>query len=210
MIRHPRRHWLLAALLAALAGMVDAIGFIKLGGLFVSFMSGNSTRLAVGVVAEPHVGMLAGGLIAAFVAGVVCGALVSARAGRHSRVVVLGFVALLLAGAALVQAAPFGLAAVFLLAMAMGAENAVFQREGEVSIGVTYMTGALVKLGQHIATSLTGGPHWRWVPYLLLWVGLVMGAIVGAALYLRIGGAALWIAALAAAALAVVAAKLGD
>ncbi|HAL05769.1 MAG TPA: hypothetical protein DCP26_00205, partial [Brevundimonas sp.] len=37
----------LALLLAALAGYVDSLGFLHLGGVFVSFMSGNSTRLAV-------------------------------------------------------------------------------------------------------------------------------------------------------------------
>lgn len=44
--RHERT---LAVLLSALAGYVDSLGFLQLGGLFVSFMSGNSTRLAVGI-----------------------------------------------------------------------------------------------------------------------------------------------------------------
>lgn len=41
MIRYDRRLKLMAACLSALAGYVDAIGFIKLGGFFISFMSGN-------------------------------------------------------------------------------------------------------------------------------------------------------------------------
>ena len=41
------RNIVLACALSALAGYVDGIGFIHLGGLFVSFMSGNSTRLGV-------------------------------------------------------------------------------------------------------------------------------------------------------------------
>ena len=51
-----RRGLLLAVLLAALAGIVDAIGFIRLGHLFVSFMSGNSTQFAVTSWPRPFCG----------------------------------------------------------------------------------------------------------------------------------------------------------
>jgi uncharacterized membrane protein YoaK (UPF0700 family) len=40
------RGLVLAVMLAALAGMVDVIGYLHLSGLLVSFMSGNSTQLA--------------------------------------------------------------------------------------------------------------------------------------------------------------------
>ena len=43
------RGLVLAMMLAGLAGMVDAIGFIRLGHLFVSFMSGNSTQFAIAI-----------------------------------------------------------------------------------------------------------------------------------------------------------------
>lgn len=97
-----------------------------------------------------------------------------------------------------------------LLAIAMGAENAVFLRDGEVSIGVTYMTGALVRMGQRIAGAFTGGPAWAWAPYLMLWFGLVGGAGLGALAFMQFGLPAIWLAATAAAALAVTRLYLRD
>ena len=46
-----RRNISLACALSALAGYVDAIGFLHLGGLYVSFMSGNSTLVLSAIVA---------------------------------------------------------------------------------------------------------------------------------------------------------------
>ncbi len=79
-----RRHEIaLAAGLSAVAGYVDAVGFLKLGGFFVSFMSGNSTRLGVGI-ATGHWEMARTALmlIGLFVAGATLGALVARRAGE--------------------------------------------------------------------------------------------------------------------------------
>nr|GLK21597.1 hypothetical protein GCM10017606_24240 [Microbacterium terregens] len=89
------------------------------------------------------------------------------------------------------------------MAAAMGAENLVFQRDGEVSIGLTYMTGAVVKAGQRIGMALLGGARWDWLPHLLLWSSLVAGAIIGALSFHRLGLDGLWFAALAALLLAV-------
>lgn len=112
-------------------------------------------------------------------------------------------VAALLAIAAAFDAVGIEFASVAVMALAMGAENAVFERNGEVSIGVTYMTGTLVKLGQRITAALLGGDRWAWEWYLFLWLGLVAGAMSGAVVYSRIGLAGLWAAAAAAALLAV-------
>ena len=45
------RNTILACALSALAGYVDAIGFLHLNGMYVAFMSGNSTRLGVSLAA---------------------------------------------------------------------------------------------------------------------------------------------------------------
>ncbi len=198
-----RRDVALAAVLSGVAGYVDAIGFLKLGGFFVSFMSGNSTRLGVGL-ATGHVGaaLTALTLIALFVAGVVLGALVARRAGEDRRAMVMALEAVLLAAAAALIMAGLDGPGVAAMVLAMGAENAVFQRNGDVGVGLTYMTGALVKAGQRIAAALTGGDRWAWRPFVLLWAGLTLGGALGATAYLKFGVLALWGAALVVAALA--------
>ncbi len=205
--RGDRRRWLLAILLAMLAGYVDAIGFLTISGFFVSFMSGNTTRMAV-AAAGPHPTALPLAVIGSFVLGVVLASLLAERAGMRRKPAVLALVAILLAGAALARphATATATAIALLLAMAMGAENGTFQRDGEVSIGVTYMTGTLVKLGQRIAAALVGGARWGWLPFLMLWTGLATGAWLGAHAYPY--GWSLWLAAGAAAMLAAFAATI--
>lgn len=197
-----RRNVALACALSALAGYVDAIGFLHLGGLFVSFMSGNSTRMGVSL-AEGHWlnAAVALGLIALFVIGAAAGSLIVLGRGAHRQPLVLLTEALLLAGAAL--AYTFGLpnVAVATIVLAMGLENAVFQIDGGAGLGLTYVTGALVKVGQLVAAALTGGARWAWAPNLLLWAALVTGALCGALAYHWINLAAIWFAAAIALAL---------
>ena len=201
MTGYQKRFQILAISLTALAGYVDALGFLKLGGFFVAFMSGNSTRMSVGLVEHAPHAALGGALIAGFVAGVVLGSTVGHFAGAHRRPAILAAVALLLAGGAMLDGLALDYLAVGAVVLAMGAENAVLQQEGGVNVGLTYMTGTLVKCGQRLSAAFMGGPRFAWVPPLLLWLGLVVGAAAGAATYPHYGLGGLWFAALAAAVL---------
>lgn len=202
MMRYQRREIALAACFSALAGYVDALGFITLGGFFVSFMTGNTTRLGIELAGGQAGGIaLAGGIIALFVCGVVTGSLVGHAAGRQRAPAVLATVTVLLALAALMETSGETMPAVGLLAVAMGTENAVFQRDGEVTIGLTYMTGTLVKMGQRIAAAMLGGPKRAFLRHFMLWLGLMGGAYLGATVHGLIGLTAIWLAAGAAAAM---------
>ncbi len=205
-----RRNIALACALSALAGYVDAIGFLQLGGLFVSFMSGNSTRMGVYLAAGNWLAAAeALGLIALFVVGAAFGSLIVLGRGIHRQPWVLLAEALLLAAAALCYVLGLPNLAVAAIVMAMGMENAVFQIEGGGGLGLTYVTGALVKVGQYLAVAVTGGDRLGWVPNLLLWAALAAGGVCGAAAYHWINLAAIWFAAAGAFALsAIVAATI--
>jgi uncharacterized membrane protein YoaK (UPF0700 family) len=195
----------LACALSALAGYVDGIGFLHLGGLFVSFMSGNSTRMGVSL-AEGHWRSAAGalGLIVLFVIGAAAGSLIVLGRGANRQPWVLLAEAVLLAAAALAYALGQSNVAVAAIVLAMGLENAVFQIDGGAGLGLTYVTGALVKVGQLVAAALTGGARWAWAPNLLLWAALVTGSLCGALAYHWINLAAIWFAAAAALALSTI------
>lgn len=202
-----RRGMVAALSLAGLAGFIDGVGFVLLGGFFVSFMTGNTTRLGVGAASLDPASMgLAILLIASFVVGAMLGTLVSStRGGRGTRVLVLVTVALIVAGVVAEWGGVWATGAI--LAFAMGATNIVFAQREDVSFGITYMTGALVKIGQSIARALQGGDRVAWVRNTLLWAAMAAGATLGAVAYLLIGVHAIWIASAAAGAATLVAAR---
>ncbi len=194
----------LACALSAPAGYVDGIGFL-LGGLFVSFMSGNSTRMGVSLAEGQWLSAAeAFGLTALFVIGAAAGSLIVLGRGANRQPWLLLAEALLLAAAAVCYSFGLSNVAVAAIVVAMGLENAVFQIRGGAGLGLTYVTGALVKVGQRLAAALTGGARLGWVPNLLLWAAMVMGSLCGALAYYWINLAAIWFAAGAALALSAI------
>lgn len=196
-----RREKALAVVLAATAGFVDAVGFLEIGGYFVSFMSGNSTRMVVDL-AEGDLGGagMAAVVLVSFFLGAAAGALVTRRRNLDDRPAVLALVTFLLVAALVVHSAtsfpilgvPVGLAVV---AAAMGAMNSVFHNRGEVSLGITYMTGAVVKSAHRLVDALFGGSWGPYLQQLALWSALVSGGVLGAVLQSFVGATALGVAA---------------
>lgn len=207
-----RRQLYLACGITASAGFVDGVGFIHLGGYFVSFMSGNSTRAGADLAEGDLLGWgKALGLVAAFVCGVILASLVTAKNSadapvQRSSQLTPQLRAIWLSVAILVIAAGCGalhvagldradLAVAPLTAAAMGAVNSTFTRGGEVSVGLTYMTGALVKAGQLFAARLRGVPETGWLRYAALWLAIAVGSAAGAISYLAAGLVVLWVGA---------------
>jgi len=177
-----KRGLLLSSCLALIAGFVDAIGFIETGGLFVSFMSGNSTQAGVDVFdGNAHIAILSAYLIVAFVVGVTIAGAVAARTRDHRPHVVGGAAVALVAVAVLDFAGAGSPWAYGLVSAVMGAINTLYLADGRARIAITYATGTLVSLGLALAALVTGGSRTAWHRPLLLWGSLAVGAVGGAA-----------------------------
>ncbi len=209
MSRDERAQLLLAVGLTALAGCVDAIGLLRLGNLYVSFMSGDSTQFAVAISQARWIKAgETGGIVVLFVLGAILGRLLAVAAKRWGRTVVLAIETLLLMLAAALG--PATRLAIVPLVMAMGMQNAAVRKAGQSKTGLTYITGALVSLGEKLADAFsarTARERWAWAPHFLLWLGLVIGALCGALTYRTFGIRSLAAAAIAAAVFAVITAR---
>jgi uncharacterized membrane protein YoaK (UPF0700 family) len=202
-------HGGIGVLLVALAGYVDAIGYIALGGFFASFMSGASISLGVGLSEGDWGAVQAAALvIAAFLASAVVATIIAGIVGIWALPIVLLLEAGLLAGAVALAASGQSLSISILpVVAAMGVQNTALHPVEGVRLGVTFMTGTLVSLGQGIGRAFLGRNRTRnWFPHAFLWCTFVTGAGAGAFLYSKYGFVAVaGPAALAAAAALVLA-----
>ncbi|GEP12104.1 YoaK family protein [Methylobacterium gnaphalii] len=170
-------------MLTALAGFIDAIGFIRLSGLYTSLMSGNTTQLAVAIGhGEGHHALLPFLLILAFLVGAVMGGAIAALAPeRWATPAILAFETLAVASAFLSAHGQLrlGTAALF-LSLAMGTQNAVLAHIQGFRAGTTFVTGALFAFGQKLALALAGrGARFGWLGDGLVWLALMVGAVGG-------------------------------
>ncbi|MBC2380885.1 DUF1275 domain-containing protein [Pseudomonas sp. WS 5106] len=193
---------MLVASLSVLAGMTDAIGFMASGD-FVSFMSGNTTRLAVAISAG-DVGLTGrlSLLVATFVVGNALGVVISRLGRRHALPLLLCIAALLCGGALLpvTDALPALLAAI----IAMGMLNAAVEEVNGLPVGLTYVTGALSRFGRGLGRWVLGERRNGWRVQLVPWAGMFVGAVMGALLEQHMGLKALAVSGVLAGVLGVV------
>ena len=172
----------IVAALVTVAGWTDAVGFLRWHGMFVSFMSGNSTEAAVTLGSyDWQQAALPFGVILLFLCGVIGGELLRGWWGRRgASSVVLIAVIVMLALCWILFASHQDRYALPILAIAMGTQNASFRTIGRRTVAVTYVTGTIVALGRDFAAALRGQRSWFGViSNLILWLGMVAGACSG-------------------------------
>jgi len=196
----------IALMLAGTAGAADSIGFLEFSQLFMSFMSGNTTRFGVAVAGFAWDGTTRfASVIALFCFGACIGTLIAAWSGRFRLSVLLIIQAVLFAIGLFV---PFGTTAfplhAYPIVLALGIQNATLQDEAGRSLAITYVTGTVVRFGAGIANLILHKPNpsfWLQAP---LWGALSTGAVIGGFLHGWYGERAFLFPASLAALLAVV------
>lgn len=186
----------LSWVLGGLAGLLGVTAFAQPSEYFVASMTGNVHRSVLATVrGDQRLALTTAALLLAFVGGVVIASFCRRYLWetRPHASTVLTTLALVLATVldATVgggPAFPLPVLPVSLVAFGLGALNTTFVKNGEVSTSLSYMTGALVKLGQGVERHLSGGDITDWLGYFLLCTSIVAGAAIGAAISLVTGG----------------------
>jgi len=190
-----RAEWL-AICLALIAGYVDAYG-LRAYGIYVSFMSGNTTQTG----SMTGQGRLLAALPSAvailfFAAGSFAGTWLTHSRLRHSRQVLFGVIAALLAviigGTQLGNSSLYAEVCIATLSLAMGLMNTTLSQIGAEPVNLTFVTGTLNKMARHLALAVTRTPlpdaQGQWDTHLhraglmaSVWAGFLIGAIVSGA-----------------------------
>lgn len=154
-----------AAALMWTAGFVDALGYLRLAGLYVANMSGNSVGMGLHGALGELSGLLRGfAPVIGFFFGLLITVVVLDWAKRrhvaHRLVIVLALETVMLAAFALIAGpdpevteAHFYLL-VTLGSLAMGLQNSVLLHFGALTIYTTHITGLLTRLAHAVADAL--------------------------------------------------------
>jgi uncharacterized membrane protein YoaK (UPF0700 family) len=181
--------------LTLLSGLVDAVCYLGLGRVFTANMTGNVVVLGFAAAGAPGFSVPASlTSLAVFLAGAAVGGRIGQQVSQRSRLLSVaiwceaGFVgaAAVVALLASTVAAGWGRYTVIaILAFAMGIRNAVIRRLAVPDMTTTVLTQTLTGLAAD--SMLGGGTNTRAGRRSSAVLAMLIGAIVGAALYLHRG-----------------------
>jgi uncharacterized membrane protein YoaK (UPF0700 family) len=147
-----------AICLATVAGYTDGFGLRQFN-TFISFMSGNTTIAGVSVGEQKfHAALPEAVAIIFFSVGTFLGHWILVGKYRHSHRIVLVTSAAFMAAFVVLnfRVAFIAEVGIALLSASMGIMNPAVARIGAESVNVTFVTGALNKVGNHLALAVRG------------------------------------------------------
>ena len=179
----------LATMMTLVAGFVDAVGYVNLGQLYLSFMSGNTTRFGMALAAGDDGVVVRGtAIIAMFVLGAFVGSLLSFCGGAHKLSIVLGSEILCFGAAYGLSTFAAGRFALLPIALAMGMQNAIHQAVSGADTGKSFITGTLFGVGDALAQVVIGRGHYAQAAvHAASWLAFAGGVVLGALSLSRFG-----------------------
>lgn len=173
---------LLSSVLVLLAGFIDSIGYLGLGKVYLSFMSGNSTKLGIALFeADYALWATTGTVVLLFIAGAFVGTFITESWGKWHLTLILGMECVLFLFAILLSLLFHTHYIIFPITMAMGMQNTMHQMVAHADVGKGFVSGTLFGIGQALAKAIRGkAPVSEWAVLALSWFIFVIGAALGA------------------------------
>ena len=182
--------------LTVVSGLVDAVSYLGLGHVFTANMTGNVVLLGFAAAGAPGFSVAASVTsIGAFLVGAICAGRVCLHVASRRRWLIVAMVTegLFAGAAASVSAGVNGAISsgwarytvIALLAFAMGVRNSTIRRLAVLDATTTVLTMTLTGLAAD--SSLAGGHNPRVARRTSAVIAMLVGAIVGASLYLHQG-----------------------
>lgn len=186
---------LLAVWLLVFAGFIDAIAFSALQGNFVAFMTGNTTIAALATATgEWELAVAPAALLVLFFLGCVLGAVVvrfSRRSAHRTLMIVIAALTLVSAVLANTVSQTVG---VSLMAIVGGMTSSALASNSDVKVGLSYVTGTLVKSAHDLVSGIGSRHPWAWLRSIRFWFVFAVGALLGGLAYHALHLASMWIA----------------
>lgn len=171
----------MALFLSGFSGFIDILGLFGIGGMFLSFMSGNSTRLAFYLAEANFIKAIPYLLlILSFVFGAFLGDIVKSLYPKEMLLSILSVETLLVFSSFLMIHFNFQDEWSYLpLTIAMGLQNAIQIEVDDKIIGRTFFSGVLHSFGTDLSQAIQKKKSWK-SPLLdlLIWTVAVSGAFL--------------------------------
>ena len=199
-VQLPRWVWIGAGVLAGVAGMVNAVGFLGFEHQAITHLTGTTTMLGASIVAgDMRAALHLAGVAFSFVVGAAMGGVIiqdaTLRLGRRYGLALALESALLFGAALLFRRADA--AGALLAAMACGLQNAMATTYSGALIRSTHLSGMFTDLGIGLGHALRGLPLQKRRLLLcgLIIAGFFAGGLSGAVLFARMATDALLVPA---------------
>ncbi|MBD3772386.1 MAG: DUF1275 family protein [Rhodobacteraceae bacterium] len=174
----------LVAMLAALAGLVDAVGILAFGYVVLTSSGAN-------LQAGYPLALFGCAVLLSFLGGIVMITLTAYRITPLRRMVILLATALALAAAYGVFRAGIAFALAVLLAMAMGGAHCIFDRDNPELQEALSPSGRIARFGEVLAGRRARANHRRIGLHASFWLAFLIGGLVGVGAWMALNGGAL-------------------